>query len=235
MANTWFQFKQFIVHQNNSAFKVGTDGVLLGAWVQCNNQKQLLDIGTGTGLIALMLAQKNQQATITAIEIDAESAKMAQENFSLSPWNSRIKLFNRDFLETLFPAKFDHIISNLPFFTNDLKNQNTRKKLARHDDTLPFSDFLTHSNKYLSENGKISFILPFSRKEEIEATIRQHHLHISRLCAVKSSAEKPFHRIMMTLNKSIGITEETELILQTDNRKYTEAAWKLFEGYYLDQ
>lgn len=235
MANTWFQFKHFIVHQSNSAFKVGTDGVLLGAWVNCHHQTNLLDVGTGTGLIALMLAQKNPTAQLTAIEIDTESALVAASNFNLSAWHNRIALKTGDYLAMEFPSKFHHVVSNLPFFNNDLKNPNARKLTARHDDSLPFEAFLEKSKKLLDTGGNISFILPYSRLNELKTTIEQQQLHIARMCAVKSQASKPFHRILMTLNTHKVNCEETELILQTDSRKYTDEAWALFSEYYLHQ
>lgn len=234
MANSWFQFKEFIIHQDTSAFKVGTDGVLLGAWVNCTNQQSLLDVGTGTGLIALMLAQKNSTAKIYAIELDFESAQMAAHNLNISKWSNRIKLISGDYLEYKSTTPFDHIISNLPFFSNDLKNENARKKNARHDDTLPFSLFLKQSRLLLNENGNVSFILPISRLSDLESTIKREDFYIQRICKVKPQEKKPFHRVMMTLTKKVTVTEESTLIIQNEEGKYTAAAAEMFKDFYLN-
>ena len=164
MPNNHFSFKQFTIFQDKSSFKVGTDGVLLGAVGAVNGAKKILDIGTGTGLIAIMLAQRSE-AGIVAIEPDEESYKQACDNVTLCPWSSRIDVENSDF-QSYNPGKekFDLIVTNPPYFTNSLKNPDTRKSSARHNDSLTSVEILKGATKILEVDGKLQLILPMPKE-----------------------------------------------------------------------
>jgi tRNA1Val (adenine37-N6)-methyltransferase len=161
MANSYFRFKQFTINQDKCAFKVGTDGVLLGAYAGVTGRMKILDIGTGTGLVALMLAQRCD-AEITAIEPDYDSFIQASENIRLSKWASRIRVENCT-MQNYFPdkIKFDLIVTNPPYFVDSLKNPDPTKSNARHNDSLTHSDILTGAGRLLEEEGVLQLILPY--------------------------------------------------------------------------
>ncbi|TCO09643.1 tRNA1(Val) (adenine(37)-N6)-methyltransferase [Natronoflexus pectinivorans] len=169
-----FHFKQFSVKQDKTAMKVGTDGVLLGAWVPVENSCKILDIGTGTGLITLMLAQRNPNAIITAIDIDEDAFSQAMENVLDSPWHDRITVIHESLqkFSKNHPVKFDLIVTNPPFFNNSLHAQNKARSTARHTHLLPHEDLLIDGKNLMTANGKLALILPvteyqlFSRKAE---------------------------------------------------------------------
>lgn len=156
-----FRFKQFQVWHNECAMKVGTDAVLLGAWVNLHNAASVLDVGTGCGIIALMCAQRSD-ANIEAVEIDKNSVNQAKENFTMSPWNSRLTAYHESF--TAFPSsrKFDVIVSNPPFFRNSLKPPDALRSAARHDDNLSYVSLIRHSAKFCSATSRLSVIIPYA-------------------------------------------------------------------------
>ena len=160
MANPFFTFKQFTIRHDRCAMKVGTDGVLLGAWTSVDHSHRLLDIGTGTGLIALMLAQRCPQAFITAIDIDAEAVEQARENALSSPWKDRVEVLLQDICT--FPAnqQFDTIVSNPPYFIDSLKCPDDQRNTARHTDTLDAERLLASVARLLTDDGRFSIILP---------------------------------------------------------------------------
>ena len=162
MRNQFFKFKQFSVNQDNCAMKVGTDGVLLGAWCDVESAKMVLDIGTGTGLIALMIAQRTDCALIDAVEIDKSAYVQASGNFKDSRWCGRIGVFNLDFKQYVDECntKYDLIVSNPPYFENSLKSSNLERTMARHTDSLSFDELLHGASMLLSESGIISLIVP---------------------------------------------------------------------------
>ena len=158
MANDYFQFKQFTIRQEKCAMKVGTDGVLLGAWADVTQARRLLDIGTGTGLIAIMAAQRNPELIIDAIEIDPAAFEQARENANNTPWRERIHIFQGK-VQTFAPAyKYDTIVCNPPFFINSTKNPALNRTLARHCETLSHEDILQVSYHLLLPEGKLCVI-----------------------------------------------------------------------------
>jgi tRNA1Val (adenine37-N6)-methyltransferase len=160
--NNYFRFKQFTIIQERSAMKVGTDGVLLGAWTKVPQAGSILDIGTGTGVIALMLAQRSADALVTGIEYEMEAAREATENAENSPWSNRLNMLHisfQDFYKTC-PAKFDLIISNPPFFINSRKPKEGKLSAAKHNHLLPLDDLALGIANLLSDDGIFSLILP---------------------------------------------------------------------------
>ncbi|HAI74792.1 MAG TPA: methyltransferase, partial [Microscillaceae bacterium] len=164
MANTYFSFQQFTIQQDKSPMKVCTDSCILGAMACVEGKKQVLDIGTGTGLLTLMMAQRNPEAYFTALEIDALSVEQAQKNFAQSPWSDRLKVIGcslQAFSSGFVDKKFDFIVSNPPFFSNHLKPHSKSTKIALHnDDTLPFEDLCHYTEPLLAENGEILVMYP---------------------------------------------------------------------------
>ncbi|MFI3239840.1 MAG: methyltransferase [Bacteroidales bacterium] len=235
-----FRFKQFSVVNKDSAMKVGTDGVLLGAWCDITEAKKILDIGTGTGLIALMAAQRNQSAYILAIEIDSIAANEASDNFINSPWNNRLELLNIDFnnFSAVEITKFDHIISNPPFYTTDIHSPNDSRAAARHSNiSLTFSSLLTNAKTLLTpETGKISIITPTESAEEIEKIAHTLDLHISRRTEVYPKQGVTPKRILWELTNTQPpkqSTQITQLTIELGRHIYTPEYITLTKPFYL--
>lgn len=190
-----FSFKQFTISQNHAPMKVGTDGVLLGGWCRCENAVTALDIGTGTGLIALMLAQRNSKIAITAIEPNELAIKDAKLNFENSPWNERIVLENTNLESFKTNKTFDLIISNPPFFKNSLHAPDSGRNLARH--ITGFSPRLfAEASTLLNANGTLSGVYPLDVFHEFDLQARKLGLFPARLCEVQPTPQKPPHRML---------------------------------------
>ncbi|MFY9151094.1 MAG: methyltransferase [Prolixibacteraceae bacterium] len=234
--NAYFQFKQFRITQEKSAMKVGMDGVLIGAWADVSGAKQILDVGTGTGLIALMMAQKNAVARIDAIEIDPDAFLEATANVEHSNWSDRITLKLETFQDFADSAteKYDLIISNPPFFTNGHKAPEENRALARHSDSLPLDELISGASRLLNENGRITLVLPTDGLQEIEKLAEANRLFISRLCRVKPNPQKPDFRILVELaNWESKFQEETLMIEFEKHHDYTPEYKELTKEFYL--
>ena len=165
-----FRFKQFTVSNRLAAMKVGTDGVLLGAWCNVDGCRSVLDVGTGSGLIALMIAQRNAEATVTGVEIDADAATEARENVAASPWHDRINIVEGDFKELVHNdslGKYDLIVSNPPFFATDIMSPDKSRAMARHSNSLDYSDLIKASLTLLNDGGSLAFVSPTNREDDI--------------------------------------------------------------------
>jgi tRNA1Val (adenine37-N6)-methyltransferase len=235
MANPCFQFKQFTVWHDRCAMKVNTDGVLLGAWTPVENVHAILDIGTGSGIIALMLAQRCQKASIRGIEIEPDAYEQARENCSLSPWSQRIDMIHGDFrnFHKEHANLYDLIISNPPFFSQSLKNPAVKKQLARHDDHLSAGDLILGVKKLLHPNGHFAVILPFENKE-IEAEAFIYGLFIQKTLAIRSTPDKPFSRkiLFFAFRQPEEIIRE-ELLIHDVNGSYSSDYMQLTYDFYL--
>lgn len=234
--NNYFQFKQFRIIQERSAMKVGMDGVLLGAWVDPTGAEQILDIGTGTGLIALMMAQKNSTALIDAIEIDQEAFQEAVLNTQQSLWNVRIQIeliSFQDFAEQTKP-KYNLIVSNPPFFANGLKAPVENRAKARHSDSLPLEVLISGAANMLVENGRIALVLPSESLPEIRKLAELNRLFISRLCKVKPNPQKPDFRILIELTNTEKVYQEENLMIEFEkHHNYTPEYKELTKDFYL--
>lgn len=234
--NNYFQFKQFRIVQERSAMKVGMDGVLLGAWTDPSGADRILDIGTGTGLIALMMAQKNNGAQIDAIEVDQEAFNEAVLNCQQSSWNNRIKLKLCSFQEFLERTnlKYDLIVSNPPFFSNGVKAPLENRAQARHSDSLPLNVLISGAAGLLQEKGRIALVLPIESLQEIESLAQSNGLFLSRLCRVKPNPLKPEFRILIELtNRQNSLQEETLMIEFENHHDYTPEYKELTRDFYL--
>jgi tRNA1Val (adenine37-N6)-methyltransferase len=192
-----FRFKQFEIVQSRSAMRVGTDAVLLAAWVRFLDCTHVLDVGTGTGVIALICAQRCPTAMIEAIEIDQGSAEDARENFEQSPWCERLKIHLGDFLKIATSEKFDLIISNPPYFTHSLRAADPIRNAARHDDFLPSDAFMRQAKGLLKPYGRIALIFPKSELERWVLDAATMGLKPARICHVFTLAHKDAARVMI--------------------------------------
>ena len=213
--------------------KVGTDGVLLGAWNVCNKATNILDIGCGTGLISLMLAQRNDAAVITGIEIEENAFLQSKYNFNNSKWSQRLSIFHTSLQVYQSNKKFDLIVSNPPFFTDSTQANNQYRKFARSTNSLNFNELISKSKTLLSENGIFSVIIPFPRKEEFINIALENHLFLSRICNVKGTANSPVKRILMEFNNSQDTILEDNLVIEKERHNYTDKYIDLCKDFYL--
>jgi len=232
-----FSFKQFEVHQQKSAMKVGTDGALLGAWVEVEGVRQVLDIGTGTGLIAIMIAQRNQMAFIHGIDIDSPSANEAKLNMDQSPWASRLNaecISIQDYASTT-STKYDLIVSNPPFFLAGNPTENESLAFAKHAITLNFDQLIETVNKLLLPEGRLGLILPAQEsKIFIDKAKDLSGLNLIRLTEVKSKAEKPIERCLMEFSRVPSEIIVDQLVIQFEQRNNWTPEFKmLMKDFYL--
>ncbi|MGB0863259.1 MAG: tRNA1(Val) (adenine(37)-N6)-methyltransferase [Saprospiraceae bacterium] len=216
-----FRFKQFDIYHDECAMKVGTDGVLVGAWADVNAAKTVLDIGTGSGLIAIMAAQKNQSAHITGIDIDEAAYQQALKNVQLSPWSERIsiqKIAIQNFAHLSSKYSFDSIISNPPYFNNGTKSTIQKRQIARHTQDLSYEALLQSVDVLLNKEGVFSVILPYKEGLFFQKTASQYNLQLSHVVEVRSKKNKPIERLLMAFKKKPSILKRDQLIIQFEER-----------------
>ncbi|AOW08441.1 tRNA1(Val) (adenine(37)-N6)-methyltransferase [Flavobacterium gilvum] len=232
-----FSFKKFVVEQDRCAMKIGTDGVLLGAWTPIeNNPFSILDIGTGTGIIALMLAQRSHAEQIDALEIDDEAYEQATDNFENSPWSDRLFCFHAGLDEFVEEPEdeYDLIVSNPPFYSEDYKTENEQRDLARFQDAMPFEDLIEAAALLLSENGIFSVIIPFKEEEIFLALAAAYELHPIKITRVKGTPTSEIKRSLLAFcrNENDTVLEE-ELTIETARHIYTPEYIELTKDFYL--
>ena len=235
MKNT-FRFKQFTVDQSNCGMKINTDGVLLGALAEAGSTKSILDIGTGTGVIALMLAQRFPSAVIEAVEIDQHAAQTATENFFNSPFADRLSCYYSSFeaFYTEFTGKkFDLILSNPPFFLNSLKNPDAKKQVARHTDADFFQKLLLLSAEKLSEEGSIWLILPVDTLASIRHYASECGLVPERIIRVRSFADSKPHRSIVSLSKQTKTIVTSDFIIYKDKNAYSDQYRQTLKDFFI--
>ncbi len=245
-ANLGFRFRQFFVSHDRSSMKVGTDGVLLGAWAPVSNQPlRILDIGTGSGLIALMLAQRCPEAQIDAIDIDPASCHQAQANFAASPWPERLNVMHCSLQEwangqRLMPNNqdYDLIASNPPYFTDSLKAPDAARCAARHNDSLPFDMLILHAAQLLKPDGILALIVPLEAEPTLQSLATPHGLQCICRCYVHPKPQRPPKRVLIawTNGKLLGTesTERTEKIILEDEHGTRSAEYRqLTKDFYL--
>jgi tRNA1Val (adenine37-N6)-methyltransferase len=232
-----FQFKQFKINQDKTAMKVGTDGVLLGAWAPIDHKLYaILDIGTGTGLIALMLAQRSHAEHIDALEIDADAHEQATENFENSPWNDRLFCFHAsldDFMDDLEDEEYDLIVSNPPFYSENVPSGNEARDTARQNQSLPFADLCEAASVLLSENGVLAVIIPFKEEENFIALARENNLYIWKITRVKGTPEAETKRSLLAFSRNELSVVTDELVIEVTRHNYTAEFTALVRDFYL--
>lgn len=217
-----FKFKQFSVHQDACAMKVGTDATLLGAWADLNSAVNILDIGTGTGVLALMAAQRNMTANITAVELDEAAYHQAKNNFDISPWANRLRVFHSSIQHFEREYKFDLIISNPPFYdhTKHLKAAAEQRRLARSTDTLTYSDLCASVSRLLTPEGSFQLILPTVAENDFVKTAEANQLKLFRKTLVFPKATKAANRVLMAFSKEEKSYSESSLSIRNASSNY---------------
>lgn len=234
MPNPYFKFKRFTVYHDLCAMKVGTDGVLLGAWTKINGAKKALDIGTGSGLIALMLAQRNDKLHIDAIDIDHDAIEQAKENIKLSTFSNQVNAIEsslQDFKQ--YERQYDLIVSNPPFFIQSLKSLHKERTLARHTDSLSLEELLGISATLLTSRGKLSIIYPFDHKETLLSISKNIGLYPSRITNVYPTPASPPKRVVIEFSKTESSLIETNLIIEKERHIYSDEFTELAREFYL--
>jgi tRNA1Val (adenine37-N6)-methyltransferase len=238
-SNQYFRFKQFTIYQDQCSMKVCTDACVFGAHVAACIERgamvinDILDIGTGTGLLSLLLAQKNE-ANIDAIEIDNTAAMQAQQNFKNSPWRDRLEVFNTDVLQYQTGKKYGCIIANPPFFEDDLHSPDERKNKAKHDLTLSLHQLIKVIDEHLSMDGFFTILLPYHRADKFITVAGKNQLYLVKKLALQHTQKHPMFRAVLyfTRTNPIDIVEENLAIKDSDGN-YTMAFKTVLKDYYL--
>lgn len=233
--NTYFRFKQFLVNQDRCGMKVCTDSCIFGAYVDVKDASQILDIGTGTGLLALMAAQRTE-AVIDAIEIEKEAAVQAEENIRLSPWKDRIKLIQTD-IKQFIPErveKYDVIICNPPFFSKSLRSESKQKNLALHGDELKLEDLVMVSLQLLEEQGKLWVLLPEYESKELTTIALKQGLNLTHRLFIRERANEKIIRVIACFCRQKDEISSEELVIRNERGHYSSSFIKLLKEYYLE-
>lgn len=231
-----FKFKQFTIQQERCAMKIGTDAVLLGAWTSINfNPFSILDIGAGTGVLSLMLAQRSSAEVIDAIEIDDDAYEQCVDNFEFSDWADRLFCYHASLEEFTddIDDPYDLIIVNPPFYSEDFKSDNSQRDMARFQDAMPFDHLLSGVTKLLSETGEFSVIIPFQEEAKFMELAESFHLFPNRLTHVQGNPESEIKRSLIALTRTKGSIEKTNLIIETQRHQYTDDYMALTKNFYL--
>jgi tRNA1Val (adenine37-N6)-methyltransferase len=234
MGKNYFRFKQFVIKQEGAAMKVGTDGVLLGAWTDVDNATQVLDIGTGSGVIALMIAQRCE-ANIQAVEIDSASALQAKNNFESSPWKDRLAVEAISVQEYVQkqPSKFDLIVSNPPYFNKSLKPPTPERILTRHTDQLSNEDLLAAVSKLLLPKGRFCAIFPFAEGNIFIAQAVNYGIFCNKKLYVKTKPDNPILRILIEFSFEKSKLVEDTISIHSEEGEYTDHYKSLTSEFYL--
>ena len=245
MGSPNFRFKQFTVWHDRCAMKVGTDGVLLGAWcplatATSEGEYKVLDIGTGSGLIALMLAQRatsidDTPIVIDTIDIDAGAAEQAKFNFEQSPWSKLLRIYQSSLQEWQSEKEYDLIVSNPPYFQGSLKNPDAQRATARHTDSLSYNELIAHSERLLRRNGTLALVLPIEAEEDILSLAAAAGLSPIAITYVHTKPGKPVKRILMALTKgdAVGEVDGNHFYIESADSPRSEEYKKLTEEFYL--
>ena len=235
MANTYFQFKQFTIHQDQCAMKVCTDACILGAWFAAKVPEYctILDIGSGTGLLMMMLAQRTR-SEIQGIEIDLSSFKQLRENIQQNGWKERLKVFPGDARTYSFPSRYEFIITNPPFFENDLPSDAENEQVAKHSKHLTLEELIRVIDTNLEPHGSFGILLPYHRWEYFDQLARQYGFSLVETLMVKQSPRHNFFRSILHFSRAKeNFSPRFELMIQQEDGSYTEDFIELMKDYYL--
>jgi tRNA1Val (adenine37-N6)-methyltransferase len=236
MSNNNFRFKQFVIEQDKSAMKVGVDGVMLGAWADAVNAASILDVGTGTGLIAIMMAQRNGTAHIDAVEIDRQSYEQAAKNVNNCKWKERISVIHekfQTFAETC-QKRYDLIVSNPPYFIASLQSPEMQRTVARHSASLTQDDLLKGIDIILADTGKFAAIFPYVEANIFIAKAAAQNLFCNKKLNIKPDSEKPIKRIMLEFSRIKHKLVENIICIETGERHNYTSEYRMFtKDFYL--
>jgi tRNA1Val (adenine37-N6)-methyltransferase len=232
-----FKFKQFTIEQERCAMKIGTDAVLLGAWTPIpKNIFSVLDIGAGTGVLSLMLAQRSNAEQIDAIEIDEDAYEECVDNFENSNWSDRLFCYHAgldEFLEEMEDESYDLIISNPPFYTDEYKSNTEKRNLARFEDALPFDELIESAANLLSEFGIFSVIIPFKEEERFTQIAAKFHLQPFKTTRIKGTETSEIKRSLLAFKWDEQINIIDELVIEITRHQYTADYIELTKDFYL--
>ena len=232
-----FKFKQFAVNQDRCAMKIGTDAVLLGAWCPIeNNPKSILDIGAGTGILALMLAQRTNADQIDALEIDEEAYEQCVENFEGSPWADKLFCYHAGLDEFVDDPEdeYDLIISNPPFYSEDFKTSDEQRDLARFQDAMPFEDLIEAADLLLSEDGLFAVVIPYKEEDRFIELCAEYELYPVKVTRVKGSHKTPIVRSLLAFKRfELSVLTADELVVEINRHEYTDDYINLTQDFYL--
>ena len=234
-----FKFKEFTINQDKTAMKVGTDGVLLGAWCSVNEYPDsILDIGSGTGVISLMIAQRSDAMTIDAIEVEENAYEQTVANFEESDWGDRLYCYNATFLEFADEIEeegetYDLIVSNPPFYTDEYESEDASRNKARFTSSLSFEELVVGVSKILSENGIFSIVLPFKEEVEFISLAKENSLFLNKVCRVKGNPTSETKRSLMEFSFNQTEIKIDSLTIELERHKYTEDYINLTRDFYL--
>lgn len=234
MRNNYFQFKQFKIQQEKTAMKVCTDACLFGAYLaEKHKAKNVLDIGAGTGLLSLMYAQKNPATHIDAVEIEDQAFAQATENIQTSPWSEYILLHHTGLQQYVPNHQYDLILSNPPFFNNDLKSEDHARNLAMHSTQLSLEDIVRFAEKHLTKNGKLALLLPFHRTEEIEKNAIKYGFLLSEKMSARQTPKHSFFRSILIFEKEKTSENLFEISIRDEANLYSKSFSDYLKDYYL--
>lgn len=235
LSNTYFEFKQFTIHQQHCAQKVSTDACILGAWATvATSTKTVLDLGTGTGLLALMMAQKSEQVAIHAIDIDPQAVTQARANMAASPWAARIQVFAGDIRSYVFPDAYDLIVTNPPFFNNSLLGPDAAKNQARHTLSLSYTHLLESFEKWLLSGGEAAILLPYNEYLEFKILAERRGFYTHSALLIQHTPNSAVKRVAFMLSRKLVLTvNETKLNIKNSDGCYSAAFIQILQPYYL--
>jgi tRNA1Val (adenine37-N6)-methyltransferase len=231
-----FHFKQFSLNQDRCALKIGTDGILLGAWAVVEGAKTALDIGTGTGLIATMLAQRSADLQIDAVEIDPEASQQAAENMAASPWGGRLRVFTQSIQDFAREStqQYDLIVSNPPFFSGGTLSYSQDQNSVRHTIKLPHNEMLAAVRSLLTSNGKFAVVLPYMEGLRLVELAKNMQLYCTAQCEVRTKPNKPVERLLLQFERTNKPLVKTNLAVQGEgHNEWTEEFRDLTGMFYL--
>jgi len=237
--STLFKFKEFSIHQDKTAMKIGTDAVLLGAWVFLENEiDSILDVGSGTGIIALMLAQRSFALTIDAVEIDNDAYEQTVTNFENSNWGDRLYCYHSSFQNFAKEIAdedetYDLIISNPPFYTDEFESENDARNKARFTSSLSFNELLKGVSKILSKKGKFAVIIPFKEEQGFVELAKENNLFLNRVCHVKGNPSSAFKRSLLEFSFEDKKLKKENLTIEIKRHQYTDEYINLTKDFYL--
>ena len=237
--NKPFHFKEFTIDQDKTAMKVGTDAVLLGAWCSLESYPDtILDVGSGTGLISLMMAQRSDAETIDAVEIDPNAYEQSVANFEKSDWSDRLFCYHssfQDFSEEMKEEdeEYDLIISNPPFYNDNFETNDTSRNTARFTSALSFKELLDSTSKILSDSGIFTIIIPFKEQTVFVSLAAKYRLFLNRVCSVRGTESSEIKRSMLEFSFYQKEVEETTLVIEKARHKYTQEYINLTKDFYL--
>lgn len=235
MANPYFQFKQFTIHQDRCALKVCTDACILGAYFASNTRShgRVLDIGSGTGLLMLQLAQQHN-GPIHGVELDPDAYGQARENIGQSKWNERLEVFHGDVRTFVFPHRYDFIITNPPFFEGDLTASSRSRNLAKHSEELTLAELLRAVDANLENSGSFGILLPYHRIATFEVLAEGHHFYVRERLLVKQTPRHDYFRVILHLSREKGLpAADSTLVIKEETGEYSADFVGLLKDYYL--